>query len=309
MELLARYQTLLASKRRTPRYVRETTALIHRLLHQTEWALNEDAILLALAGLREKGLSVCTTNRYTVCVKAFATWLTRRGFFYLNPLTFLHMLNPKVDRRHQRAAFSDEEIERLLATTHASKFSYMGVIGPARAVLYLAALSTGLREATLAVVTVGQFVLDGPNCYVKVLAEQLKDQEDLIIPLHPASGDRLREWFKGKPADDLAFKTPPHSWNFVGMLRRDLLGAKIVYCEESILPNGRIRRKNVKDFHALRVSAATRWLREGMPLSMAQRMLGHATPEMTDKYTHPTASDLRAAVDRLPALPGLNPRY
>ena len=70
-----------------------------------------------------------------------------------------------------------------------------------------------------------------------------------------------------------------------GIARRDALG-------------------RVVDIHALRHTAATRMARRGVPLVVAQRVLGHASPEMTAKvYTHLGLEDLRGAVDVLAPLP------
>ncbi len=70
-----------------------------------------------------------------------------------------------------------------------------------------------------------------------------------------------------------------------GIVRRDALG-------------------RVVDIHALRHTAATGMARRGVPLVVAQRVLGHASPEMTAKvYTHLGLEDLRGAVE------GVNPTH
>jgi integrase len=64
-----------------------------------------------------------------------------------------------------------------------------------------------------------------------------------------------------------------------GIARRDALGRLV-------------------DIHALRHTAATGMARRGVPLVVAQRVLGHASPEMTAKvYTHMGLEDLRGAVE------------
>jgi integrase len=302
MELVERYKLLLASKRRSPRYVEETANQLHRLLRLMGWQIDEDLTVLTLARLRDDhGLSVRTTNKYAVQIKSLAKWLTRRGYFPLNPLQFVPLLNQKVDRRHERAAFTDEEIGKLLSTTYNSTFAYRGVGGRDRAAIYFCALVTGLREGTISQLRVNQFSL-APPAFLRVEAKQLKDAEDLTIPLPAWAAPRLSAYLRGKPLEALAFKVPPQPWDYVIMLRKDLTSAGIRYCSVEVLSNGRYRRKDVKDFHALRVSAATRWMAHGVPLAMAQRLLGHSDPAQTSRYTHPTPPDLRAAVDRLPPL-------
>jgi integrase len=54
----------------------------------------------------------------------------------------------------------------------------------------------------------------------------------------------------------------------------------------------------VVDIHALRHTAATVMVRRGVPLAVAQRILGHVSPEMTARvYTHLEVEDLRVAVE------------
>ena len=54
------------------------------------------------------------------------------------------------------------------------------------------------------------------------------------------------------------------------------------------------------DIHALRHTAATRFARNGTPLPVTQRILGHSDPKMTARvYTHLDVEDLRQAVDGL----------
>ncbi|MGW8985124.1 tyrosine-type recombinase/integrase [Streptomyces parvus] len=49
--------------------------------------------------------------------------------------------------------------------------------------------------------------------------------------------------------------------------------------------------------HMLRHSAATSWLRSGVPLDVAQNLLGHASPASMQPYLHPTDRDKRDAVE------------
>jgi site-specific recombinase XerD len=53
--------------------------------------------------------------------------------------------------------------------------------------------------------------------------------------------------------------------------------------------------------HLFRHSAATRWLRAGVPIDVVQALLGHANAASTAVYLHATDEDKRAAVDRVEA--------
>ncbi len=62
------------------------------------------------------------------------------------------------------------------------------------------------------------------------------------------------------------------------------------------------------DIHALRHSFCTMVAQSGVNMQTAQRLMRHATPAMTARYTHLTLSDLGGAMATLPALPELPQR-
>jgi integrase/recombinase XerD len=53
------------------------------------------------------------------------------------------------------------------------------------------------------------------------------------------------------------------------------------------------------DLHWFRHSAATRWLRDGVPVEVVSRLLGHSSVTITlAVYGHLTAEDARAALEK-----------
>jgi len=59
----------------------------------------------------------------------------------------------------------------------------------------------------------------------------------------------------------------------------------------------------VLDIHALRHSFCTMVAQSGVSMQHAQRLMRHATPAMTARYTHLTLTDLGGAIAALPGLP------
>lgn len=57
------------------------------------------------------------------------------------------------------------------------------------------------------------------------------------------------------------------------------------------------------DIHALRHSFCTMVAQSGVNMQTAQRLMRHASPAMTARYTHLTLRDLGNAIAKLPALP------
>ncbi|MBV9139791.1 MAG: tyrosine-type recombinase/integrase [Pseudonocardiales bacterium] len=54
--------------------------------------------------------------------------------------------------------------------------------------------------------------------------------------------------------------------------------------------------------HVLRHTAATRWVRSGVPRDVVQALLGHVSPSSLDPYVHASDQDKRDAVERVAAL-------
>jgi integrase len=222
-----------------------------------------------------------------------------------NPLTEIPAFNKKRDRRHERTSFVPV-FERLLATVEGSRRVYRGVAGIDRAELYHAAACTGLREGTLRLLEVGQFQLDKVPAFVKARADQLKDGDDLVVPIQADSAARIAKYFAGKMPSTRAFKCPPFDYDFARMLKKDLAEAGIPYCREVELANGRRRREQVLDFHALRHTFGSWCAAANVPLTTTQRWMGHSTPELTaNLYTHVIPADQAAAVASMPPLPGV----
>jgi integrase/recombinase XerD len=69
----------------------------------------------------------------------------------------------------------------------------------------------------------------------------------------------------------------------------------------------RLRSKAGLDFdpHWFRHSAATRWLRDGVPIEVVSALLGHSSVAVTSSvYGHLTAEDARAALEKAGWLSG-----
>jgi integrase len=66
-----------------------------------------------------------------------------------------------------------------------------------------------------------------------------------------------------------------------------------------------LRSAEIPDFHfhALRHTFASRLAMKGVDLYRVQTLMGHKTPEMTQRYAHLSPDTLREAVERLDAEP------
>lgn len=148
----------------------------------------------------------------------------------------------QVDRRHDRRALSDEEVSKLLIATLNGKIAYR--FEPMeRMMLYIMALSTGLRASELASLTTDGLDLDASPPTVTVKAGYSKRRRLDILPLPKDILEQARDWLSGKKKSD---KLWPGDWasnKYAGkMLQIDLAVAEVPYVDANGL---------FADFHAL----------------------------------------------------------
>ncbi len=302
---LGNYRALLMARGRTPHHIGTTCRHVRELLLSME-VVTEQEIVIAIGRIMARGRSLRTCNSYLRSMKSYVRWCVKTGLLAKDVSADIPLYRQDRDRRHRRAAFTEEELGRLLRTTAKSQRLWRGISGIDRAALYHAAVCTGLRESTLALLEVGQFHvgLSDSIAFVHVLADQVKDAEDLVVPIEPHAAGRLREYLANRPADSRAFAMPPHRWDVVRMLRADLIEAGINYCQRSMLTCGAERRTRVLDFHAFRTTFGTRCARAGVPLSTLQRWMGHSTPVLTaNVYNSVQLADAAGPLHLMPQIP------
>ena len=129
------------------------------------------------------------------------------------------------------------------------------------------------------------------------------------IPIHAALArllDELKAKRGGKPTGDLfpemvaAYKKsrPSVSKAFCDFLKDD---CGITITAEKDDGATRKRRASAKGFHSLRHSFVSLCAASGVPQATTQKLVGHASPAMTQLYSHATAEQERQAINLLPA--------
>jgi len=250
-----------------------------------------------LAERRRGGLSIRSSNFYLQAVKQFLNWMVTNNRIPENPLAYLKGQNPKTDIRHPRRALTIDELTKLLkVTTEGQKHHNM--TGKERAILYKLAANTGYRANELASLRWHSFNLsDTPS--VTVLAAYSKRRREDLLPLRSDISRELENWKSEQGTKEDAKLFPKFNPNKAAdMLKNDLECAGIEYVDAA----GRYA-----DFHSLRHSFASILHQSGVSPKVAQALLRHSTISLTmDTYTHIGLYDERAAIDSLPALPGLD---
>jgi len=264
--------------------------------------LQPHTLLLHRARILRSGSSVRTANLVTDRLRAMLTWAVRVGLVASNPLSALPRL-PENDatKRYRRRALSDGEIEALLQAARDDDLRTRRRVS--QLPLWRSLLETGARYGELVRVTWAD--VDFERAVLTLRATNTKSRKERAIPLLPGMVAALRALQPEHVAvldrplrpSDLVFLSPEgcawprHSVNVTRMLHRLLEAAEI----------DRIDAQGRKiDVHALRHAFASRLARNGVPITFAQRLLGHATVEMTARvYTHLGEEQMREAIGRI----------
>jgi len=275
--------------------------------------------LAAMRGRKQNPISVQTRNFYLQAAKQFCKWMVRPARRATeSPLAHLSGLNVKADRRHDRRAFTLDELLYLLKYLATAPVRAK-MTGAERALLYRLAVETGLRRGGLARLTVSSFDLDGPEPAVVVKAgAKNKYKAERRVPLRAATVALLRLHLKDKEPDAAAFAVPPKQHS-AKMVKADLDAAREAWLKEAATPQDRterekadfLRYKNAAghflDFHALRHTRGV-WLFEhhkAHPREV-QELMGVGSLTLVDRYTRSFRLTDRSVIERGPnlTLPG-----
>ncbi len=266
-----------------------------------------------LSERRGKGASVRTANFYLAAVKQFCRWMVRDGRAPDSPVAHLQGGNPKIDKRHERRAFTTDELRQLIDTTEGAA-ARLGVDGKVRAMLYRVAVETGLRAGELRSLTAGSFDLDSNPPTVTVGAAYSKRRREDVLPIRPELAETLRTFLADKLPTAPAFKMP-NAGNVSRMIRADLEAGRTTWIDAAETEKERKARiessflayrddaGGVLDFHALRHTFITNLARGGVHPKVAQQLARHSTITLTmDRYSHTVMGELSDALTALPDL-------
>lgn len=198
----------------------------------------------------ERDLAAKTLNDYLDAMRVLLKWMCRSGRLAANPLEHVAKVETRGRERRKRRAFTDDEMGRLLA------------VAGKRAVLYLAAVETGLRRDELAQLQWGDLHLESPRPFVTVRAATTKNKRSATIYIRPQLAGELRairpenvyptfRVFRGRTAA-------------MARLKLDLQSAGIEYLDAE----GR-----QADFHAFRKTFHTNLRRVGVGVEDRKRLM------------------------------------
>lgn len=225
-------------------------------------------------------LKAGTVQHLLVGVNVFLAWLARERIIAVNPFPSIEM--PRQEHRLPRAVLSAAEVETILAVPDIS--TTRGLRDRAMLEMFY---STGIRRMELCRLNLAH--VDTAQRLVRV--EQGKGKKDRLIPVGEATLQWVTRYLTDsrpefKPASDEQALFLNH---FGQRLSEQVLGSTV---------RKLVRRANLGKSgacHLFRHAFATGLLRNGCDLRHIQAMLGHASLETTQLYTHLDTGQLQSA--------------
>ncbi|TAJ12297.1 MAG: site-specific integrase [Planctomycetota bacterium] len=258
------------------------------------------------------GAAPRTANLMIDSLGACLRWAARNELIAKNPIANVERLpDGPAHATRRRRPLTDDESARLLAAIDADDHRLAmaaEVDGRVRVpqapfLRFLVTLGTRYGETRL----IAWSAVDFERRTIVLRAETTKSRKQRVIPLNDEliamlralQALQARALGRVPRAEDLVFLTAhARPWcepsnNIRRIFDRVLRRAGI----RRVDPDG-----TSVDLHALRGTAATRWARRGVPISIAQRMLGHSDVRTTAAhYIRVEVEDLRVALEGAPA--------
>lgn len=237
-------------------------------------------------------VSAATRKQWLTVIRGFFAWLHRRGRIIYNPAEAVAL--PVVDRRLPHV-LNEEEIVRLIEKPDIST-------------------AIGLRDRALMEVLYATGIRHGEACRLDVYDVDLrtrrvivcegKGSKDRIAPVTENACHWLRRylsesrpelaagrlWGRGRSRKRRVVAATPALWLAVTGRRysyqmiAQIIGEYAAECGLKATP------------HTFRHCFATHLLRRGASIRHIQQLLGHDKLETTERYTHLTTEDLKAAI-------------
>ncbi len=228
-----------------------------------------------MAEMGKNHLSVATIKRRVSCVRSFCKYLRKHDLIETNPLTLLP--SPKVPKTLP-VWIPEEQMDFLL-----DKIEYGQDFDGVRDHLLIDLLySTGMRRSEAA----GLKDTDVDISAMQLKVTKGKGNKQRLIPF----GQELKELIEQYRDRRDAEVGGPTEMLFTDMDGNGLSPEKVTNIAHKYL--SQLDQLPRKGAHVLRHSFATNMLAEGADLMAVKELLGHASLESTEIYTHLTPKDL-----------------
>jgi len=222
-------------------------------------------------------LSVRTQVKRLGTIKGFSRFLKEKDYLVHDPADGIKL--PKEPRRLPRSILSPIEIKRLIKAQDVRTHG-----GYRNRVLLEILYDTAIRRSELSNIKLIDLDLDAG--YLKVLG---KGDKERVVPLCKRVCGLIRNYILFVRPSLLQGKD--NGWLMLnsngGQLKAHTIWKIVKQCARTAK-----LKKNITT-HTFRHTCATHMLKNGAPIRHLQEMLGHASLESTQIYTHVTINDLK----------------
>ncbi len=237
--------------------------------------------------LLKEGRAAATANIAVKILRGPLNLARRQGLIQTNPAEAVEMVSSDAI---EKGVFTPEDVAKLIRVADRN---WKGLI--------LAGYYTGARLGDLV-------ALRWQNVDLKRMSlafGQRKTRRFVEIPIHP----ELRKWLDGAPDKSAAATVFPVATarkigGAHGLSERFKALMKSAGIEATVTQKGGAKGKNRSSltFHSLRHSFNSAMANAGVSQELRQRLTGHASKAINDRYTHTELETLRKAVGAVPSL-------
>ncbi len=232
-----------------------------------------------IASMSRGGLSPRSLRRKTQAARAFFRWIQKQGEISVNPAAEVQLA--KIGRKLPEFV-REQEMEEILDNPVMGGDPALNI----RNKLIISILySCGIRRDELAKITDAD--IDFHQKEIRVYGKRDKTR---IIPVADQLLDEIREW---QTVRDGIYSFPSPA-PLICSKRGKLTGRAIYEIVHKLLLSTGTTHKSP---HSLRHTFATSLLNNGAEINSVKELLGHASLQSTQIYTHLTFSDMKKAYD------------
>jgi len=228
-------------------------------------------------------MTVATQKHWLSAVKSFFSHLTKEGLVLYNPATDLEL--PRNEYRLPKTVLTHGEIEAVLNVPDLST-----PLGIKDRVMMEVLYSTGIRREELCNLDKGD--VDFERTVVRI--SQGKGKKDRYAPI----GERALVWIEKYLTDSRPWFCPSinESALFLGSTGQRMTTNRLSAKVHDIIDKAEIGKSG--SCHLFRHAFATGLLENGCDIRHIQAMMGHASIESTEIYTHVSIKELQRAHQR-----------
>lgn len=235
----------------------------------------------------KSGVKPSTIKTYWSKLNAFFEWLHRKGHLPRNPLK--NLKRPPEPRYDDFKALRDEDVDKMLSAIVLRNTSSLIL---RRDVAILSVLYyCGLRRGELISLRVCD--IDVGNAKITIQGETSKSKRTRTLPMHPTLAKHLKDYFTER--NKMKFKTE-QLWVSVNKGDAGLTRNGLRHWEKRLIQISGIK------FHAhqFRHSFATNLAKKDVGIVKIQKLLGHRSISMTERYVRSMVSeDLQDDINKL----------